>query len=56
MSEAIAGTVPVDVPPPESRLRRLLKVGAALVATIVGLAFLQLIGVDVTGWISDLWD
>jgi uncharacterized membrane protein YbhN (UPF0104 family) len=56
LSEAIAGTVPVDVPPPESRLRRLLKVGAALVATVVGLAFLQLIGVDVTGWISDLWD
>ena len=35
MSEAIAGTRPVDVPPPESRMRRLLKVGAAIVATVV---------------------
>ncbi len=56
MSEAIAGTRPVDVPPPESRMRRLLKVGAAIVATVVVVAFLDLIGVDVTGWLADLWD
>ena len=56
MSEAIAGTMPVDVPPPESRMRRLLKVGAAIVAVIVAVAFLDLIGVDVAGWLSDLWD
>ena len=56
MSEAIAGTMPVDVPPPESRARRLLKVGAAIVAVVVAVAFLDLIGVDVGGWFSDLWD
>ncbi len=56
MSEAIAGTVPVDIPPPESRMRRLLKVGAAIVAVIVAVAFLDLIGVDIGGWFSDLWD
>jgi uncharacterized membrane protein YbhN (UPF0104 family) len=56
VSEAIAGTTPVDVAPPESRMRRLLKVGAAIVATVVVVAFLDLIGVDVTGWLSDLWD
>jgi uncharacterized membrane protein YbhN (UPF0104 family) len=56
LSEAIAGTMPVDVPPPESRMRRLLKVGAAIVAVIVAVAFLDLIGVDVGGWFSDLWD
>ena len=56
MSEAIAGTMPVDVPPPESRMRRLMKVGAAIVATVVVVAFLDLIGVDVTGWLEDLWD
>ena len=56
MSEAIGGTVAIDATPPDSRLRRMLKVGAAILATVVGLAFLQLIGVDVTGWISDLWD
>ena len=56
MSEAIAGTMPVDVPPPESRMRRILKVGAAIVAVIVAVAFLHLIGVDVGGWFTDLWD
>jgi uncharacterized membrane protein YbhN (UPF0104 family) len=56
LSEAIAGTMPVDVPPPESRMRRLMKVGAAIVATVVVVAFLDLIGVDVTGWLEDLWD
>jgi uncharacterized membrane protein YbhN (UPF0104 family) len=56
VSEAIVGTTPVDVAPPESRMRRLLKVGAAIVATVVVVAFLDLIGVDVTGWLSDLWD
>ena len=56
MSEAIAGTTPVDVAPPESRMRRLLKVGAAIVATVVVVAFLDVIGVDVTGWLDDLWD
>jgi uncharacterized membrane protein YbhN (UPF0104 family) len=56
VSEAIAGTTPVGVAPPESRTRRLMKVGAAIVATVVVVAFLDLIGVDVTGWLDDLWD
>jgi uncharacterized membrane protein YbhN (UPF0104 family) len=56
VSEAIAGTTPVGVTPPESRTRRLMKVGAAIVATVVVVAFLDLIGVDVTGWLEDLWD
>ena len=56
MSEAIAGTMPVDAPPPESRRRRMLKVAAAIVGVIVVVAFLDVVGADVTGWIADLWD
>ena len=56
MSEAIAGTTAVDVSPPESRARRMMKVGAAIVATVVVVAFLHVIGVDVGGWLRDLWD
>ena len=32
-------------------MRRLLKVGAAIVATVVVVAFLDVIGVDVGGWL-----
>src|SRR3954469_12699538 len=39
-----------------SRPRRLVKVGAWLVAIALGLAALGLLGVDVLGWFSDLWD
>ena len=56
MSEAIAGTTAVEIPPPESRARRMMKVGAAIVATVVVVAFLHVIGVDVGGWLRDLWD
>jgi len=56
VSEAIAGTMPVDAPPPESRRRRMLKVAAAIVGVIVVVAFLDVVGADVTGWIADLWD
>jgi len=56
VSEAIAGTMPVDAPPPESRKRRMLKVAAAIVGVIVVVAFLDVVGADVTGWIADLWD
>ena len=34
----------------------MLKVGAALVAVVVVVAFLHVAGVDVAGWFSDLWD
>ena len=56
MSEAIAGTMPVDAPPPESRRRRMLKVAAAIVGVIVVVAFLDVVGADVGGWLEDLWD
>src|SRR6266581_310746 len=39
-----------------SRSRRLAKVMAWLVAIAAGLAVLELLGVDVRGWFSDLWD
>ncbi len=34
----------------------MMKVGAAIVATVVVVAFLHVIGVDVGGWLRDLWD
>ena len=39
-----------------SRPRRLGKVVGWLVGVAVVVALLQLLGVDVTGWLSDLWD
>jgi uncharacterized membrane protein YbhN (UPF0104 family) len=39
-----------------SRARRLVKVGGWFAATAVVVGLLQLVGVDVTGWFSDLWD
>jgi uncharacterized membrane protein YbhN (UPF0104 family) len=39
-----------------SRGRRLLKVGGWFAATAVVVALLELLGVDVGGWFSDLWD
>ena len=42
-------------PPASSRRRRLLKVAAWLVGIVVLVLILQLLGVDVTGWLHDLW-
>jgi len=39
-----------------SRARRLRKVGGWLATIAVALLICQLLGVDVTGWISELWD
>jgi uncharacterized membrane protein YbhN (UPF0104 family) len=39
-----------------SRGRRLLKVGGWFAATIVVVGLLELVGIDVAGWFSDLWD
>jgi uncharacterized membrane protein YbhN (UPF0104 family) len=39
-----------------SRRRRLKKVGTWLLATAVAVALLHLLGVNVLGWIEDLWD
>jgi uncharacterized membrane protein YbhN (UPF0104 family) len=45
---------------PESRIgprgRRLLRVFTWIAATAVAIAILDLLGVDVTGWLSNLWD
>ena len=59
MSEAEASvTAPSPVLPfnDPSRRSRLVKVVAWLVGTTVVLAVLELLGVDVLGWLSDLWD
>jgi uncharacterized membrane protein YbhN (UPF0104 family) len=40
----------------KTRARRLVEVGAWLVGIAVVVWILQLAGVDVTGWLSDLWD
>jgi uncharacterized membrane protein YbhN (UPF0104 family) len=39
-----------------SRGRRLVKVGAWFAAIAIVVALLELVGVDVSGWFSDLWD
>jgi uncharacterized membrane protein YbhN (UPF0104 family) len=39
-----------------SRRRRLTKIIVWLVGIVVAVALLQLLGVDVIGWLSDLWD
>jgi uncharacterized membrane protein YbhN (UPF0104 family) len=39
-----------------ARRRRLTKVAAWLAGIVVVVGILQLLGVDVTGWLSDLWD
>ena len=39
-----------------SRRRRLLKVGAWLVGVALAIVVLNLLGVDVIGWLEDLWD
>ena len=54
MSELAVEAAPVE--PVQGRGRRMLKVGAALVAVVVVVAFLHVAGVDVAGWFSDLWD
>ena len=39
-----------------SRRKRLLKVGAWLVGIALAIVVLNLLGVDVVGWLQDLWD
>jgi uncharacterized membrane protein YbhN (UPF0104 family) len=39
-----------------SRRSRLLKVAGWLVATVIVIALLHLAGIDVIGWLQDLWD
>jgi uncharacterized membrane protein YbhN (UPF0104 family) len=57
MSEtAVAHTSPVLPFNDPSRPRRLVKVAAWLLGTVLVLVVLRLLGVDVIGWLSDLWD
>jgi uncharacterized membrane protein YbhN (UPF0104 family) len=39
-----------------SRRSRLIEVAAWIIGIVVLIVILQLLGVDVTGWLSDLWD
>jgi uncharacterized membrane protein YbhN (UPF0104 family) len=39
-----------------SRKARLMKIGAWLVGIVLVLVVLRLLGIDVIGWLSDLWD
>jgi uncharacterized membrane protein YbhN (UPF0104 family) len=39
-----------------SRRSRLVKVGAWIVGVVAAVAVLELVGVDVVGWLEDLWD
>jgi uncharacterized membrane protein YbhN (UPF0104 family) len=54
MSELAVEAAPVE--PVQGRWHRMLKVGAALVAVVVVVAFLHVAGVDVGGWFSDVWN
>jgi uncharacterized membrane protein YbhN (UPF0104 family) len=45
--------LPFDDP---SRRRRLVKVGTWLLGTAIVLVLLHLLGIDVIGWLQDLWD
>jgi uncharacterized membrane protein YbhN (UPF0104 family) len=57
MSEAsVAHASPVLPFHDPSRRRRLVKVGAWLVGIALLVVVLQLLGVDVVGWLEDLWD
>jgi uncharacterized membrane protein YbhN (UPF0104 family) len=47
---------PAQLQPTESRARRLTKVAAWVVGVAVLVLILQLLGVDVRGWLSSLWD
>ena len=48
-----AAALPFNDP---SRRSRLVKVGLWLLGTVAALALLNLLGVDVIGWLQDLWD
>ena len=53
MSSAVAAVTPFS---DRSRRRRLLKVAAWLGGIALLLIVLNLLGVDVRGWLSELWD
>jgi uncharacterized membrane protein YbhN (UPF0104 family) len=51
-----SGDATVIEAPPGQRRRSLAKVAAWIVGVVVAVAILDLLGVDVRGWLSDLWD
>jgi uncharacterized membrane protein YbhN (UPF0104 family) len=53
MSEVVAQVAPFHDP---SRKSRLVKVAGWIVGTIVVIFILHFLGVDVIGWLQDLWD
>jgi uncharacterized membrane protein YbhN (UPF0104 family) len=55
MSDASVDPSPVLPFNDPSRPRRLVKVGAWLVGVVLGIVLLDLLGVDVVGWLTDLW-
>jgi uncharacterized membrane protein YbhN (UPF0104 family) len=55
MSEAVAHPSPVVPFHDPSRRRRLVKIAGWLVGTLLVIVVLDLIGVDVIGWLRDLW-
>ena len=56
MSEAANGKGRVLPFRDPSRRSRLLKIGGWLLGLVVALIVLQLLGIDVRGWLSDLWE
>jgi uncharacterized membrane protein YbhN (UPF0104 family) len=56
MSEATAAAAPVAPPEQESKRRRVVKIVAWLVALVLLLVVLRLLGVNVWGWLTELWD
>jgi uncharacterized membrane protein YbhN (UPF0104 family) len=56
MSEAAAATAPVVPEGPPSLRRRLLAIAAWIVGLLILNALLELVGVDITGWLGELWD
>ena len=51
-----AETVAVPVAPPPSRKKRMTKVFAWIAGIVILLVVLDLLGVDVIGWLRDLWE
>ena len=53
MSEAVLTPAPVV---PEHPRRRILRIAAWVVGTLVVIGVLELVGIDITGWFRSLWD
>ena len=53
MSEAFVAPSPAEVDPPK---RKILRIAAWIVGTILALVALHIAGIDVWGWFEDLWD